>query len=75
MPTYEISVAGSLTPSAGQALTGLAVDAGPAVTVLSGELDRRGLQVLLDRMHAMGLELVAISRGCPSAASPQAGRN
>jgi len=63
VPTYEISVAGSLGQAAGQTFTGLAVDLGPAVTVLSGDLDRRGLQVLLDRIHAMDLELLAIRRG------------
>jgi len=62
VPTYEISVAGPIGPAAGQAFTSLAVDVGAAVTVLSGDLDRRGLQVLLDRMHAMDLELLAIRR-------------
>jgi hypothetical protein len=62
VPSYEIMVIGSLGPAAGQAFADLAVEAGPAVTVVSGDLDRRGLQVLLNRMHAMGLELVAIRR-------------
>ena len=62
MPRYEISVMGSLGPAAGQAFPGLAVEVGPTVTVLSGDLDQHGLQVLLDRMHAMGLELVGIRR-------------
>jgi len=30
--------------------------------VLSGDLDRQGLLVVLDRMREMGLELVAIKR-------------
>jgi hypothetical protein len=62
VPHYEIRVVGSLGPAAGSALAGLEVEVGPTVTVLSGDLDRRGLQVLLARMHAMGLELVAIRR-------------
>jgi len=62
VPNYEIRVIGSLGPAAGQALAGLVVEAGPAVTVVSGDLDRRGLQTLLNRMHAMGLELVALRR-------------
>jgi hypothetical protein len=62
VPTYEITVIGSLGPAAEQAFAGLAVDIGPAVTVLSGDLDRRALQALVNRMHAMGLELVAIRR-------------
>ena len=63
MSSYEIRVIGSLGPAAGQAFADLAVEVGPTVTVLSGDLDRRGLQVLLDRMHAMDLELLAIRRG------------
>ena len=62
MSNYEIKVIGSFGAAAGPAFGGLAVDVGPNVTVVSGDLDRRGLQVLLNRMHAMGLELVAIRR-------------
>jgi hypothetical protein len=62
VPNYEIRVIGSLGPAAGPAFADLVVHVEPAVTVLSGDLDRRGLQVLLNRMHAMGLELVAIRR-------------
>jgi hypothetical protein len=56
VPTYEIKLIGSLGPAAGQAFADLAVDVGPAGTVLSGDLDRRGLQALVNRIHAMGLE-------------------
>jgi len=59
---YEIRVAGSVDPGAEQAFAGLVVEVEPTVTVVSGDLDRNGLQVLLNRMHAMGLELVAIKR-------------
>ena len=62
MPSYEIRVIGALGPAAGPAFAGLEMEVGPTVTVLSGDLDQRGLQVLLNRMHAMGLELVAIRR-------------
>ena len=62
VPGYEIRVIGSLGPAAGQAFAGLVVEAGSAVTVVSGDLDRRGLQTLPNRMHAMGLELVALRR-------------
>jgi hypothetical protein len=60
VPAYEITVTGPLGPAEAQAFDGLAVDVRPAVTVVSGDLDRRGLQVVLDRIRAMGLELVAI---------------
>jgi hypothetical protein len=62
VPTYEIRVIGSLGPAVRQAFADLAVDVGPAGTVLSGDLDRHGLQALLTRMHALGLELLAIRR-------------
>jgi hypothetical protein len=62
VPTYEIRVTGSLGPAVRQAFADLAVDVGPAGTVLSGDLDQQGLQALLNRMHAMGLELLAIRR-------------
>jgi hypothetical protein len=62
VPTYEIRVIGSLGPAVRQAFADLAVDVGPAGTVLSGDLDQHGLQALLNRMHAMGLELLAIRR-------------
>ena len=41
MPGYEIRVIGSLGPATGPAFAGLAVEAGPTVTVLSGDLDGR----------------------------------
>jgi hypothetical protein len=62
VPAYEIKVIGVLGPEAVQAFAGLAVDVGPNVTVVSGDLDRRGLQAVLERMDALGLELVAIRR-------------
>jgi hypothetical protein len=62
VPRYEIRIMGSLGPAAGQAFPGLTVEVGPTVSTLSGDLDRDSLQVLLDRMHAMGLELVGIRR-------------
>jgi hypothetical protein len=62
VPTYEITVLGSPGPAEAQAFVGLAVDVGPTVTVVSGELDRRALQALLERIRVMGLELVSIRR-------------
>jgi hypothetical protein len=62
VPKYEIRVIGSLGPAPAQAFAGLVVHVGPSVTVVSGDLDRLGLQVLLNRMYAMGLELVSLKR-------------
>ena len=62
MPKYEIRVIGSLGPAPGTGLRRPAAHVGPSVTVVSGDLDRLGLQVLLNRMYAMGLELVSLKR-------------
>lgn len=62
MASYEITVRGPLGPAERQAFAHLAVDVGPTVTVVSADLDRRGLRALLGQMHAMGLELLAIRR-------------
>jgi hypothetical protein len=63
--TYEIRVNGPVGPAAREALADMVVEVGPATTVLSGDLDQAGLQALLDRMRALGLELVAIKRPPP----------
>jgi hypothetical protein len=73
LTTYEIKVVGSLGPAPGRAFAGLAVEAGPNVTVVSGDLDRRGLQVLLGRMRVMGLELLEIRQVRRGATSPLCG--
>jgi hypothetical protein len=57
---YEISVAGSLGPGVREAFVDMEVRAGPAITVLSGDLDQPGLHAVLDRVRAQGLELVGI---------------
>jgi hypothetical protein len=62
VPTYRITVVGSLRPAVVQAFAGLPVDVGPTVTVFHGDLDRRGLRSLLGRMRVMDLELVTIRR-------------
>jgi hypothetical protein len=61
-PVYEIRVVGKLGPAARQAFEGLAVDTEPTTTVLSGELDQAALHGLLDRVRALGLELLDIRR-------------
>jgi hypothetical protein len=57
---YEISVAGSLGPGVREAFADMEVRLGPAITVLSGDLDQPGLHAVLDRVRAQGLELVGI---------------
>jgi hypothetical protein len=59
---YEIRVVGSLGPAAQEAFADLAIDVEPTATVLSGELDQSGLHALLDRVRALGLELVDVKQ-------------
>lgn len=58
--TYEVRVAGKLGPSAREAFTDIIVEVEPASTILSAQLDQDGLHALLDRVRALGLELVDI---------------
>jgi len=59
---YEIRVVGALGPAAREAFADLAVDVEPTATVLSGELDQSSLHALLDRVRALGLELVDVTQ-------------
>jgi hypothetical protein len=59
---YEIRVIGSLCPAAREAFADMTVEIEPTVTVLSGDLDQPGLHALLDRVRALGLELVGIKQ-------------
>ena len=65
--TYEIRVMGSLGPAARQAFADMVVEVESPVTVLSGDLDQRGLHALLDRVRALGLELVGVKQARPQA--------
>lgn len=58
--TCEIRVAGSLGPAACEAFNDVAIKVEPTATVLCGDLDQAHLHALLDRVRALGLELVDI---------------
>ena len=60
--TYEVRVAGKLGPSAREAFTDIIIEVEPASTILSAQLDQDGLHALLDRVRALGLELVDIQQ-------------
>lgn len=60
---YEITVLGALGPAARNAFEDMRIDIEPALTVLSGDLEQSALHVLLDRVHALGLELVEVKQG------------
>jgi hypothetical protein len=60
--TYEIRVMGSLGPAAREAFTDLSVEVEPTTTVLSGDLDQTALHAVLDRVRALGLELIDVKQ-------------
>jgi hypothetical protein len=60
--TYEIRVVGSLGPAAREAFGDMLLEVEPTTTVLSGDLDQPGLHALLDRVRALGLELVDVKQ-------------
>ena len=64
--TYEIRVVGSIGPAARQAFSGMGIELEPAATVLPGTLDQPGLHAMLDRVRALGLELLDV-RQAPAA--------
>jgi hypothetical protein len=63
---YKIKVIGSFGPATHEAFADMVVEVEPTVTVLSGNLDQRGLHAVLDRVRALGLELVEITQAPPS---------
>jgi hypothetical protein len=63
--TYEIKVLGALGAATHEAFADMTVEAEPTVTILSGHLDQRGLHDVLDRVRALGLELVEIKQTAP----------
>ena len=60
--SYEIRVVGSLGPAAREAFADMLVEVEPTITVLSGDLDQGDLHELLDRIRALGLELVDVKQ-------------
>jgi hypothetical protein len=63
---YQIKVIGSFGPATHEAFADMIVEVEPTITVLSGNLDQRGLHAVLDRVRALGLELVEITQAQPS---------
>ncbi|HZC73636.1 MAG TPA: hypothetical protein VE442_23290 [Jatrophihabitans sp.] len=62
---YEIRVIGSLGPAAREAFSGVGLEVEPLTTVLSGEFEQAELHALLDRVRALGLELVDVRQAPP----------
>jgi hypothetical protein len=63
--SYEIRVVGWLGPAALEAFADLAVDIEPNTTVLSGDFNQADLHRMLDRVRALGLELVDVKMAPP----------
>jgi len=63
---YKIKVIGSFGPATHEAFADMVVEVEPTITVLSANLDQRGLHAVLDRVRALGLELVEITQAPPS---------
>ena len=59
---YRIIVSGALGETTRVVFEDLCVEPVGANTGLTGELDQAGLYGVLDRIQALGLELVAVSR-------------
>ena len=59
---YRIIVSGRLGKTTRVVFEDLCVESDGANTGLTGELDQAGLHGVLDRILALGLELVAVSR-------------
>ncbi len=64
--SYEIRVIGSIGPAAREAFADMDVEVEPTSTVLSGTLDQGGLHAMLDRVRALGLELVDVRQTPPA---------
>lgn len=58
--TYELRVVGALGRAGRTAFADLTVEVEPTATVLSGELSQAELHEVLDRIRALGLELIDI---------------
>jgi hypothetical protein len=64
-PRYEIRVAGDAGDRIAEFSGQLEVVADGPVTVLRGELDQAGLHGVLERVRALGLDLIDVRRARP----------
>jgi hypothetical protein len=70
---YRIIVAGGLSEIGREAFSGFRIEANGTNTALVRDLDQRGLHAVLDRVRALGLELVEITQAPPSSRSRSGG--
>lgn len=69
--SYEVRVVGAVGPAARAAFADLAIDVEPTASVLSGELDQPGLHSVIERISALGLQLVDVRRVEAPGGEPQ----
>jgi hypothetical protein len=63
VPRYEIRVRGRVSDATLSSFEGMDVETAPTETVLHGPVvDQTGLHGLLDRIQALGLELIEVRR-------------
>lgn len=61
-PTYAIRIAGQFDETCAAAFAGLEVASRDGVMVITGEFDQAALHGLLERIRALGLELIEARR-------------
>ena len=59
---YEITVRGVLGPAARRAFTGMTVRVEPPLSVLAGLLDPVAVHRVINRIEALGIELIDVRR-------------
>jgi hypothetical protein len=70
-PGYEIRIRGRISESLREAFGDLVVSVNPAETVVCGpDLDQAALYGVLERIQALGLELVEVRRFPPGLPRP-----
>jgi len=59
---YEVRLVGVVGPAAREAFGQLEVHTEPPATVLCGRFDQTALHGLIERIEALGLELIVVNR-------------
>jgi len=59
---YEITVTGSSAQAVREAFPDMEIRTESCVMILSGAFDQSSLRALLERAHALGLQLLSITR-------------
>jgi len=63
---YQITISGGLGEIGREAFGDFKIESDDSTTVLIGDLDQHALHNVLDRVRALGLELVEIKQATPT---------